>query len=160
MAGTAIFGDDSRPNLETPWIAEPRPGDVVDIAAKNISPGCPSATDPHWEDVPVLHPDDPTSMALSETAEIVMVDRFNRAIDEPEFVPEEGRQEIVVVRKKVDGEKYRTDRSYRLLRRRGKAPANMVLWTGGAVVVDTLIFVLVDPEDREYEPRPITCLRE
>lgn len=143
-----------------PWIAEPGPDDVVDIAAENISPGCPSAIDPHWEDVPVLHPDDLASMALTETAEIMMVDRFNRAIDETEFVPEEGRHEIVVVRKMVDGGAYHTDRLYRLLRRRGKAPANMAVWTGGAVVVDSLYYALVDPKNWEFEPRPITCLRE
>lgn len=142
-----------------PWIAEPRPGDVVDIAAENISPGCPSATDPHWVDVPVLHPDDSTSMALSESAEIVMVDRFNRAIDEPEFVPEEGPQEIVVVRKKVDGGAYHTDRSYRLLRRRGDGPAIVVVGIAGAAVIDSLYYLFVDPENWKFEPWPITCLR-
>lgn len=147
------------------WIAEPRPGDTVDITANNVSPGC-VATFTTGREIPIATYGktgymNKTSVSGTpyELSDIAILELYDPRVNASEFQPEPGREQTIILRRTAEGEEPYTYISYRLQRPHGEPPVNMAVWTAGAVVADTLVFVLAGGEDLGDGEHPAACLK-
>lgn len=144
------------------WIAEAGPDDVVDIPAAHITPGCTEPTLGSQE-VPIVRwGGTETSEPSPEPAHLAIIDSYNRSFNAEEYQPDSGNDQVVVLRRTIDGGSLLTYRHYRLQRTHGEPPPDMVGFAVFAVLADSVALAFGGDGllRGEGESEPMSCLRD